>query len=100
MGDTVRLVDFVLSCRVFGRKIETAMVGRVVEFAQQQSAKRVEAIYLPTPKNRVCLEFWKCSGFTAEAADVFRWDTSRPYPVPEFLLVEEAVLQGPEVPSP
>jgi FkbH-like protein len=87
-GDTVRLVDFVLSCRVFGRQIERAMVHSVVDFAQQHSAKRVEATCLPTSKNSVCLEFWRGSGFTLEAENVFCWDASQPYRAPVFLSLE------------
>ncbi|HVJ16535.1 MAG TPA: HAD-IIIC family phosphatase [Polyangiaceae bacterium] len=80
-GDVTRVVDFVLSCRVMGRKIEETLLHIAVRSAQQRNARRVEALYLETKKNKPCLEFWERSGFSAQDW-VFSWDASQPYPCP------------------
>lgn len=87
-GSVARIVDFVLSCRVFGRGIERLMAHTVVAHAREIGAEVVEARYLPTAKNKPCLEFWKKSGFEpVPAGDLFRWPTDRPYPPPDFMTV-------------
>jgi FkbH-like protein len=78
-----RIVDFVLSCRVMGRRIEETMVHQAVEWARGVGLSRVEATYLPTAKNAPCHDFWRRSGFLASADDTqFSWDTEQPYPLP------------------
>ena len=56
-GGSLRLVDFILSCRVFGRRVEDAMLKTAADFARSQGAEQVAAEYLPTPKNAPCLGF-------------------------------------------
>jgi FkbH-like protein len=82
-GDTVRIVDYVLSCRVMGRKVEETMVHMAVEAAREHSASVVLAEYRATAKNRPCLTFWQSCGFTNSDERIFRWDASKPYALPE-----------------
>ena len=85
---TGRIVDFILSCRVFGRKIEEAMVYAITEAARTAGLKSVTATYLPTPKNKPCLEFWKKSGFRPIGDDTFAWSLQQPYRLPEQIQLE------------
>ncbi len=87
-GDTGRIVDFILSCRVFGRKIEETMVYTVIEYAKTTGLKSVTVRYLPTPKNKPCLEFWKRSGFNNNGDDTFTWDLEKPYCLPDQIKFE------------
>jgi len=81
--DRARVVDFILSCRVMGRKVEETILAVAVEHARSLGLREVWAEYLPTEKNRPCLEFWRHSGFESdESVKTFRWDCSREYPVP------------------
>jgi FkbH-like protein len=83
-GDQARIVDFLLSCRVMGRKVEETMIATAVHKAQELGVDQIYAEYLPTPKNQPCLEFWQRSGFECKEGDhIFRWDSSKQYPVPE-----------------
>jgi FkbH-like protein len=83
-----RIVDFVLSCRVFGRQIEKVMVHTAVAYAQRVGVEQIEAKYLPTPKNKPCMEFWRNSGFEHDQEnDIFCWDVSKPYRLPGFIVV-------------
>lgn len=83
--------DFVLSCRVMGRKIEETLVHVAVELARQHGAARVQAEYLPTAKNGPCLAFWRRSGFASEGDDerpVFVWETEARYQLPAAITLE------------
>ena len=82
-GDTCAVVDFLLSCRVMGRKVEETMVHLAVEHARQRGLKTVRARLLPTAKNKPCADFWaQQSRFASPAEREFTWDASQPYPVP------------------
>ncbi|MFQ6118806.1 MAG: HAD-IIIC family phosphatase [Methanosarcinales archaeon] len=62
-GRNARIVDFVLSCRVFGRKIEDIMLHKVIEYSRNAGLKELRAKYISTPKNKPCLDFLKDSIF-------------------------------------
>lgn len=80
------VVDFVLSCRVFGRQIENVMASVAIAEAEQQGAKYVEALYLPTAKNSPVLEFFsQRSHFEQPEDNRFVWNTGSGYPLPAFI---------------
>lgn len=84
-----RIVDYVLSCRVMGRKVEETIVAFAIERAHAREAEEVVATYLQTPKNKPCLGFWKSSGFEFdEAQSTFRWRVRAPYAFPKCTTVE------------
>ena len=94
-GDCCRIVDFVLSCRVMGRKIENALAHLAVARARVVGTTRVAAHYRPTPKNAPCLTFWQSSGFAASpvAAESdegvhFTWDAALEYARPVTVALE------------
>jgi FkbH-like protein len=79
-----RVVDYVLSCRVMGRKVEETMVHLAIESARALGASTLEARLLPTKKNKPCLDFWKRSGLEAPEAELFRWSGTA-YPLPSCI---------------
>jgi FkbH-like protein len=81
--EAVRIVDFILSCRVMGRKVEQTMVHFAVDFANRREAKRIEATIVPTAKNQPCREFWNKSGFELDGENTFSWRPAQAYPLPE-----------------
>lgn len=86
-----RIVDFILSCRVMGRKIEETMLAKAIEAAQSLGAVEVFAQYIATEKNKPCLEFLKRSAFRyCEDGQTFHWDTKMPYPIPKQIHFEFA----------
>jgi FkbH-like protein len=88
-GDTeATITDFVLSCRVMGRKVEETMLSIAVDHARHLGLARVAARYVPTPRNRPCLQFFTQSGFRQEDSDRFVWSTTAEYPVPACVQVE------------
>ena len=82
------MVDFLLSCRVMGRKIEEIMLYVVSEYGRSLKLKKLTASYLMTKKNHPCYIFWKQSGFNHdEKTDTFTWDLSNPYPRPDGIKI-------------
>jgi len=56
-GTRVRLLDFVLSCRVMCRGVEEVMLSVAAQHARQLRCEELYAEYQPTPRNRPC-ERW------------------------------------------
>ena len=88
---TGRIVDFILSCRVMGRKVEETLIHVAVEWARAAGLTELQATYLPTPKNKPCYDFFKRSGLEQAQENLFRWDTRQEYRLPAVirLLSEE-----------
>lgn len=84
----VRIVDFILSCRVFGRKIEDVMAATIVDQAKAWGIEEIKAQYLPTDKNKPCLDFFSGrTGFSKDNQNSFVWKTKREYPFPTGLKI-------------
>ena len=84
--DVMRIVDFVLSCRVMSRQVEEAMAHVAVEAAREAGAKRLEATHRPTERNAPMLAFWRDrSGFVEQGDGTFHWDPAQTYPAPSEL---------------
>jgi FkbH-like protein len=79
---TCRVVDFILSCRVMGRRVEHTMAYLAVAWAREAGLRRVQAAFEPTAKNKPCHDFWLTSGFEADDGRLFTWDAARAYPLP------------------
>lgn len=87
-GPVARVVDYVLSCRVMGRKVEETMVHLAVETARQAGLPALEARLLPTRKNKPCADLWGRLGLEVPGPELFRWDASRPFPLPGCIHLE------------
>ena len=93
------ITDFVLSCRVMGRHVEQAMVAFAVRYCARLGLEELHAKYLPTPKNKPCLNFWMSSGFLFdETENRFSWRLSQPYSFPEGIKIREVSPQGDAAP--
>ncbi len=83
-GGSASFVDFVLSCRVIGRKVEEMILSFVANTTMAFGVKHLRAKYVPTPKNKVCLAFWQeRSGFEVDASgESFTLRLESPLPTP------------------
>lgn len=91
-GAEGRIVDFLLSCRVMGRKVEETMLATAVRHARSVGMSTLKAQYIATNKNTPCLEFWKRSGFHADdTGKGFTWEVTREYPMPPQVTMEQPV---------
>jgi FkbH-like protein len=88
-ADAARIVDFVLSCRVMGRNVEHAMVAFAARHCSTLGLRELRANYLPSAKNKPCLNFWMSSGFSAGAEEnSFVWQVNQIYPFPPGIKVK------------
>ena len=87
-GKRGTIVDFVLSCRVMGRKVENTMLHLVVSRARSLGVTEVEATVLTTAKNKPCLGFFKDSGFVDRGEQRFTWDATEAYALPAAIELE------------
>ena len=57
-GTEARIVDFVMSCRVMGKKVEEALLGYTIGRAQAAGAKRILAEPVDGPRNAPAKQFF------------------------------------------
>jgi len=90
-----RIVDFILSCRVMGRKVEETMLHVLAVSAKAVRAKFLYAEYLPTPRNQPCLAFLLRSGLTnRDGAAAFAWNLRQDYVKPSAVTLVFAASDG------
>jgi FkbH-like protein len=63
-GDSCVIDSLLLSCRVIGRGIESALLAYVGQQALGSGAKRLVGEYIATKKNAPCAEFYSDHGFS------------------------------------
>ncbi|MEY9860427.1 FkbH-like protein [Catenulispora sp. GAS73] len=109
-GDTLRLENFLLSCRVFARGVEQAVLAWLLHTAPGLGARQVLAQYRPTAKNSAFSGFYPANGFSVLAEDeaeaetkaetktgtktetkTFRHDLADPPPIPAHLRLTDEV---------
>ena len=62
-AESWRIDNFMMSCRVFSRQIETAVLRYVLEQAKEAGVRQVYGDYIPTAKNRIVKDFYVQHGF-------------------------------------
>lgn len=68
-GDTLRISDWLMSCRVLARGVEQCLMNRVFEEAQSRGCTRVTGEYIPTAKNGMVRDFFEQFGFIRTSSD-------------------------------
>jgi len=63
LPDDLAIRDWLMSCRVLGRGVESFLMNRVVKHAQELGLARVTAEYIPTAKNGMVKDFFEQFGF-------------------------------------
>ncbi|TXS48354.1 HAD-IIIC family phosphatase [Streptomyces sp. uw30] len=96
-GEVLRIDNFVLSCRVFSRGIESACVAAVLRFARDTGASTVTGRHLPSPRNAAFASFYAGHGFAPVGTDpddpeavFFRHDLTDIAPAPAHLRLHAA----------
>lgn len=84
------LDSFLLSCRVIGRKVETAFLATLVENAKKQGVSMLVGEYIPTPKNAPVKDFYSNHGFKklSQKGDLYKWKldlTKQSVEAPEWM---------------
>jgi FkbH-like protein len=95
-GDQATLVDYVLSCRVMGRRVEPTMVHLACGLARELGARRLVATFVPTAKNDPCRRFFDDSGMTPTQDNRYEWDLQADYPPPRDLVIQSPITVTPQ----
>ena len=68
-----RIDSFLMSCRVIGRGVETALLGALERLVHQQGGRELAGCYLPTSKNQPAADFYERHGYTQSSQDSSQW---------------------------
>ena len=66
-GDELEIDTLLLSCRVIGRTVETAMLAHLCEHATQRGARRLRGQIILTAKNAPAQDLYERHGFARES---------------------------------
>lgn len=81
-GDDAVIEDYLLSCRVMGRRVEQTMLHVLAQTARQAGARRLIAHPAETPRNHPCREFFASDSKMELGDGQYIWDLSQIYPEP------------------
>jgi predicted enzyme involved in methoxymalonyl-ACP biosynthesis len=89
-GPTSEIDTFLLSCRVIGRTLESALLSFLCGQARARGARRMAGWFVPTRKNAPAADFYSRHGFTAaahgEAGSLYEFDLSAgDVPCPDWI---------------
>jgi predicted enzyme involved in methoxymalonyl-ACP biosynthesis len=68
VGDSCYIDSLLLSCRVIGRGIETAILAHLAENALRDGATKLIGEFIPTKKNAPCADFYVDHGFLEDTS--------------------------------
>jgi FkbH-like protein len=66
-GEVCEIDTFLMSCRVIGRTVETALLAKLADDARARGATRLQGWFLPTKKNAPAQDFYRGHGFAESA---------------------------------
>ncbi|MDA8246716.1 hypothetical protein [Acidithiobacillus sp.] len=81
------IVQVVLSCRVFGLGIETALLAEAMRHLQAVGHTDYVGHFTVTGRNDACRDFWPTHGFVMDARDNL-WRGSHQPDCPAWIIVE------------
>ena len=85
LGDCGRLVDFVLSCRAIGRRVEDTLIYLACDELISLGAKSMDVFYLPTNRNGLTLEVLEKSNLERVKKNYFRLNLDKKYDKPSLV---------------
>ncbi len=99
-GDELEIDTFLMSCRVIGRTVETAMLEQLAKRASKLGLATLRGRYGPTGRNAVAAEVYSRLGFSLVEATAsgssWRYDLRSQPPIRnEFVEASEAAAVGP-----
>jgi FkbH-like protein len=68
-ASTLRIDTWLMSCRVLKRQVEDEVLNELARLAGSRSCVGLEALYLPTPKNKMVRDFYLQMGFNIARED-------------------------------
>ncbi len=89
-AETWRLDTFLMSCRVIGRGVETALLAVMEKLLHDRGARLLIGEYLATPKNQPAADFLSRHGFNPEG-DVWHLSLEHPRPLPDYFILDSSL---------
>lgn len=88
-GDTAEVDTLLMSCRVIGRRAETAFLDHLLDELAARGVRTVRAAFIPTAKNALVARFWDDHGFTPVGEGAFTLDLgARPARTPPPIRIQ------------
>jgi FkbH-like protein len=87
----MRILPFVLSCRVFGYGIEQVVMNRLKQIARQKGLARIIGRYQATPQNAPCKDFLADNGFVNKD-ELWSFDVAAGPELPDPVWVKITIL--------
>jgi len=87
-GDTLRILSWLMSCRVFSRTAEHYIMRHLIGLANGRGVRRIIGEYLPTKKNEVVADLFGRLGFADLGGGVWELDIAGggpPAPLETFI---------------
>lgn len=69
---SAEIVNFVMSCRVLGRGVETAVLAEICNRAKHRNCEEVVGRIVRTERNKPCQSLYFDHGFTSEGDGIFK----------------------------
>jgi len=85
-SNKIVVIDFILSCRAFGRSIEKSMLLKIIQVFKKKKINKIIFKYLKTKKNKPCLNFLK-TNLEKEKNNTFIYKKNTKFISPKFLKI-------------
>lgn len=102
-ADVAEIDTLLLSCRVIGRTVETALLSFVADWARSKGVEWLQGWFLPTTKNAPAADFFAKHGFTRVSGDAngqeSQWQLSLdqvPFHWPPYIQTSEQSAAAPD----
>lgn len=89
IGARGKLTDFILSCRVMGRGVESTILHVVSEYARQKGCTELVAELSPTPKNKPCEKWFANQSSLKQDGNMFQMSLTETHPAPAHVRIEQ-----------
>ncbi len=90
-GGAAEIDTFLLSCRVLGRSVESAVLGWAAQEALRRGVHRLGGLIVPTPRNQPVRHVYGQHGFSALGGGRWALDlAAKPLKAPDWFSVSEA----------
>jgi FkbH-like protein len=83
-GDTALIENFVMSCRVLGRGIETAILADVCKRSIAHGCTTLHGPVIETERNQPCRDVYARNKFAAQDGGLFTLNLDTPTPFPDW----------------
>ena len=92
-GLEINIEDFILSCRVMGRKIEEFMLWLAINFAKKNNVSKIKAEFIPTKRNRPTFDILQKSIFKNISNNLFEAESNINIEIPKELKINSTLIE-------